>query len=77
MWPKPQETADLVTFTGKNLNEKLHFLCSASSSPRNEHFLYIAGWHLQLSFYLGFPLIRLHYDEEVGYGRGKKNSTPP
>ena len=34
---------DLVTFTGKNLNEKLHFLCSASSSPRNEHFLYIAG----------------------------------
>ena len=29
MWPKPQETADLVTFTEEILNEKLHFLCSA------------------------------------------------
>ena len=30
MWPNPQETADLVTFTdGKHLlNGKLHFLCS-------------------------------------------------
>ena len=28
MW---QETADLVTFTKEILNEKLHFLCSASS----------------------------------------------
>ena len=29
MWPNPQETADLVTFTEENLNGKLHFLCSA------------------------------------------------
>ena len=28
MWPNPQETADLVTFTEKILNGKLHFLCS-------------------------------------------------
>ena len=28
MWPNPQETADLVTFTEENLNGKLHFLCS-------------------------------------------------
>ena len=28
MWPNPQETADLVTFTGKTLNGKLYFLCS-------------------------------------------------
>ena len=28
MWPNPQETADLVTFTDEILNEKLHFLCS-------------------------------------------------
>ena len=28
MWPNPQETADLVTFTEEILNEKLHFLCS-------------------------------------------------
>ena len=27
MWPKPQEPADLVTFTEEILNEKLHFLC--------------------------------------------------
>ena len=28
MWPNPQETADLVTFTEETLNRKLHFLCS-------------------------------------------------
>ena len=28
MWPNPQENAALVTFTGKILNRKLHFLCS-------------------------------------------------
>ena len=28
MWPNPQENADLVTFTEKLLNRKLHFLCS-------------------------------------------------
>ena len=26
MWPNPQETADLVTFTEEILNGKLHFL---------------------------------------------------
>ena len=31
MWPNPQKTVDLVTFTKEILNEKLHFLCSASS----------------------------------------------
>ena len=30
MWPDPQETADVVTFTEGILNGKLHFLCSAS-----------------------------------------------
>ena len=29
MWPNPQFSADLFTFTGKILNGKLHFLCSA------------------------------------------------
>ena len=28
MWPHPQETADLVTFTEEILNGKFHFLCS-------------------------------------------------
>ena len=28
MWPNPQETADLVTFTEEVLNGNLHFLCA-------------------------------------------------
>ena len=28
MWPNPQDTADLVAFTGEILDGKLHFLCS-------------------------------------------------
>ena len=28
MWPNPQETKDLVTFTEEILNRKLHFLGS-------------------------------------------------
>ena len=31
MWPNPQETVDLVTFTEEILNGKFHFLCSDSS----------------------------------------------
>ena len=31
MWPNPQKTADLVTFTEEILNEKLHFLWSESA----------------------------------------------
>ena len=30
MLPNPQETADLVIFTDKLLNGKLHFLCSVN-----------------------------------------------
>ena len=30
MWPNPQETADLVTFTKEILNVKFHFLCSVN-----------------------------------------------
>ena len=33
MWPNPQETADLVTFTEENLNGKLQFLCSVVANP--------------------------------------------
>ena len=28
MWPNPQETANLVTFTEEIFNGKLHFMCS-------------------------------------------------
>ena len=30
MWPNPQKTADLFTFTEEILNAKLHILCSAT-----------------------------------------------
>ena len=36
MWPNPQETADLVTFTEEILNEKLHFLCSESNNSDSD-----------------------------------------
>ena len=31
MWPNPQDTADLATFTKEIFNGKLHFLCSGVS----------------------------------------------
>ena len=30
MWPNPQETTELVTFTKEIYNEKLYFFCSGS-----------------------------------------------
>ena len=45
MWPKPQETADLVTFIEEIRNEKLHFLRSAISKDLN-----VYHWH-QNPFY--------------------------
>ena len=41
MWPNPQGpgSADLVTFTEKILNGKLHFLCSESSTIFSEFFV--------------------------------------
>ena len=38
MWPNPQETADLVLFTGEILNGKLHFLCSKLVELEMSHF---------------------------------------
>ena len=38
MWPNPEETANLVTFTEEILNGKLHFLC-------NEKFKALAKRH--------------------------------
>ena len=35
MWPNPQFPAGLVIFTEETLNEKLHFLCSVTSSSTN------------------------------------------
>ena len=43
MWPNPQETPDLVTFTEEILNGTLHFLCNDNSlnyTVRNDLALY-------------------------------------
>ena len=42
MWPNPQETADLVTFTQEILNGKSHFLRSVSSFAVNTYLFKIA-----------------------------------
>ena len=33
MWPNPQETSDLVTFTEEIFNEKLFVQCSIKHEP--------------------------------------------
>ena len=38
MWPNPQETADLVTFTEEILNGKHHFLCSVACEIKRNIF---------------------------------------
>ena len=35
MWPNPQETEDLITFTEQILNWKLFFVCSAGFQSFN------------------------------------------
>ena len=37
MWPNPQETGDLVTFTEEILNGKLHFLWSEGINLARKH----------------------------------------
>ena len=41
MWPNPQKTADLVTFTEEIHNGKLHFLCNADHSKQIWGNLYV------------------------------------
>ena len=42
MWPNPQETVDLVTFTEEILNGKLHFLWSVKFS---EKLKFLTSWY--------------------------------
>ena len=39
MWPNPQETVDLLTFTEEILNERLHILCSEKRNQYLRNFL--------------------------------------
>ena len=65
MWPNPQETMDLVTFTEKILNGKLHFLCSVSTMGTFlDYFCKLAGiYHnngiLFYGIYLLFGIISI------------------
>ena len=40
MWPNPQKTADVVTFTEEILNGNFHFLCSDSVAVYPLYFRY-------------------------------------
>ena len=41
MWPNPQSPADLVTFTEKIFNGKLHFFCSVDFLKFDEVELFV------------------------------------
>ena len=60
MWPNPQETADLVTFTEEILDGKLHFLCTvywrSLSRIISENLGSSGGKHLWWSSVLVKPL---------------------
>ena len=46
MWPNPQETAGLVTFTGEILNGKIDFLCSVGKSQvLNVYFIQVTDYN--------------------------------
>ena len=59
MWPNPQETAHLATFTEETLHGKLHFLCSELKEGSELKESYYAGKfkHYYLSFSLAFDFI--------------------
>ena len=61
MWPSPQFSADLVTFTEEILNGKLHFLCS---------FLYVLLGHSGLQT-IGILLFVTSLDQVDKYFVGR------
>ena len=60
MWPNPQETVGLFTFTNKILNGKLHFFCSVNSAclPNGQEKLFGKfAWNGQIIFRLFLQII--------------------
>ena len=43
MWPNPQESADLVSFTEEILNGKLRFLCSVHVSKHQHIYEFVTS----------------------------------
>ena len=71
MWPKPQETADLVTFTEEIHNRKFNFLCSALTC----HSLrYCFKWQISFLFYHMQMLRRQEFS--VWWGKTKPHLEP-
>ena len=58
MWPNPQETVNLVTFTEEILNGKLHFLCIVKWYIDICQSSIVILKHKVLRFILGFLLYR-------------------
>ena len=53
MWPNPQFSVELVTFTEEVLNGKLHFLCSESRN-KEQHDVTKKG-SIDTTFFKGNP----------------------
>ena len=57
MWPNPQETAHLVTFTEEILNGKLNVLCSSTLACHyQENILFM--WLYPLNLFTNFILLK-------------------
>ena len=65
MWPNPQKTADLVTFTEEILNGKLHFLRSVVNETK------ICEFNIIITFYV-IMLLDI-YGEIQGHFLGNDN----
>ena len=63
MWPNPQFPADLVTFTEKILNGKLHFLCSEMHNGSYKIDIY----KLQDCIYIILEVLRSLHDLNLSY----------
>ena len=60
MWPNPQESADLVTFTEEILHEKLQklpFLCSEWSTGTAENQFSNYFYHMLSQFFYGISYV--------------------
>ena len=65
MWPNPQETADLVTFTEEIIHGKLYFLCSVDNIWMFQNSREIRAVNLSLCMW--YSLILLYKNENSRY----------
>ena len=70
MWPNPQSSADLVTFTEEILNEKLHILCGANEFTIGKYLSnQILQNKLKKSFFVGKKIIPVIYVSVIDFPR--------